>query len=74
MSDLVWLIFHDSAQQVGLAILETDFMLDLALAHDRLLMPPIFDLSRQRPGDVEGDFAVRVHARQKSMFTPTSMY
>ena len=30
------LIFHNAAQQVGLAVLQTDFMFDLALSNDGL--------------------------------------
>src|SRR5580704_771890 len=61
------LVFHDAAEQVGFAVFQADFMLDLALADDGLADAADVLLASDS-GDVhrnlQRDFAVGVDARR----------
>ena len=61
------LIFHDSAEQVGLAVFQADFMLDFALADDGLADAADVLLASDGGNvhrNLQRDFAVGVDARR----------
>src|ERR1700728_493802 len=61
------LIFHDAAEQVGFAVFQADFMLDLALADDGLADAADVLLASDSGnvhGNLQRDFAVGVDARR----------
>src|ERR1700688_2954219 len=60
------LIFHDSAQQIGLAVLQANLMLDLALPDDGLADAANVRLSGDRRNihrNLQRDLSIRMHMR-----------
>ena len=71
------LIFHDSAEEVGFAILQADLVLDFSLSNDGLADAANVLLTgdgRNVHRHLEGDFPVACTCGVMSIFTPTSRY